>query len=384
MSVRIVPARSGKGFEYDVRFTWPEGGRIRERGKCPTTGKDASRRWAEAREAVIRRAGKAAYKPLASGTAPADQSVTFAEFWPRFLQEHYRGNRKKASTIQSAEDIYRRHLKPSLDTKPLHLISTADVSYLKGTLTDKSPKTVNNVLAVLSRALRSAWEWGLIPAMPRIALLKRRTPEMSWYELHDYRRLVDGASKVGTDALCLVLLAGSAGLRRGEIIALKWTDLDMGRGVIRVQRAFWRSFEDVPKGGRGRQVPMTPELLSALKAQRLSTGLGERVFAPAGRLLSKQTAQLWIRRAQRQAGLDQTGAIHMLRHTFCSHLAIAGVPAKAIQELAGHADLSMTQRYMHLSPANRSEAMSALARLYSSDTDAAPLSGRIAVNGRSN
>lgn len=66
MSVRIVPARSGKGFEYDIRITWPEGGRLRERGKCPVTGAEASRRWGEARERVIMRRGKAAYRPLSA------------------------------------------------------------------------------------------------------------------------------------------------------------------------------------------------------------------------------------------------------------------------------------------------------------------------------
>ena len=53
---------------------------------------------------------------------------------------------------------------------------------------------------------------------------------------------------------------------------------------------------------------------------------------------------------RRRAGLYNNGP-HMLRHTFCSHLAMRGAPARAIQELAGHADLTTTQRYMHLSPA---------------------------------
>jgi len=57
-----------------------------------------------------------------------------------------------------------------------------------------------------------------------------------------------------------------------------------------------------------------------------------------------------VRGAQRVAGLGEQG-VHILRHTFCSHLAMRGAPARAIQELAGHADLSTTQRYMHLSPA---------------------------------
>jgi integrase len=56
-------------------------------------------------------------------------------------------------------------------------------------------------------------------------------------------------------------------------------------------------------------------------------------------------------RIQRLAGLKVTRGIHLLRHTFCSRLAMAGAPAKAIQELAGHQNLSTTQRYMRLSPA---------------------------------
>ncbi len=60
------------------------------------------------------------------------------------------------------------------------------------------------------------------------------------------------------------------------------------------------------------------------------------------------------------AGLRATGALHVLRHTFCAHLAKRGAPAKAIQELAGHANLSTTLRYMHLSPSARSSAIGLL------------------------
>jgi len=68
-----------------------------------------------------------------------------------------------------------------------------------------------------------------------------------------------------------------------------------------------------------------------------------------------------IRSLQRVAGLPQAG-VHILRHTFCSHLAMKGAPARAVQELAGHADLSTTQRYMHLSPAATEDAIRLLER----------------------
>lgn len=361
-----MPARGGKGFEYDVRFTWPSGDSIRERGRCPSRTKTDAHRWAEARERVIAAfPTKADYRPL---RAPVRQAgpTTFSEFWPRVLRDHYQANRKKASTIDAVETIWRVHLEPAVGTKRLAEVTSSDVAELKGKLQSRSPKTVNNVLVVLSRMLRCAVDWGILTAMPcKIVLLKVPPSKRGWYEVHEYRRLVEGARKAGPNVHLLVLLAGSAGLRRGEIIALKWTDVDLERGLLHVDRAMWKQVEDAPKGWRGRVVPMTPELAEALKAYR---HLGERVlFREDGHILTKSAVCSWMKRAQKRGGLEDNGAIHVLRHTFCSHLAIAGVPAKAIQELAGHADLGTTQRYMHLAPGDRNAAMGVLSRLYESD-----------------
>lgn len=368
MSVRIVPARSGKGFEYDVRITWPEGGRIRERGKCPLTGKDASKRWAEARERAIMLQGKGAYRPLAAPaehitcSIRADKAPTLEAFWPRVVTDHYRANRKKASTTDGAESIAKNHLLPMLGTKHLDEITTSDVQALKGKLSEKGPKTVNNVLSVLSRALRCAVDWDVIKAVPcKFGLLRVTSKEKEFYEVEVYRRLVQAASYHRTVHL-LVLLAGSAGLRRGELIALRWSDIDFERKQLHVRTAVWRRIEDDPKGNRGRSLPLTEELLLALKAHR---NLRERVlYTDRGEELSNRAIRNMFARAQRRANLEDNGGVHILRHTFCSHLAIAGVPAKAIQELAGHADLKTTLGYMHLAPGNRSAAMSTLSAFY--------------------
>jgi site-specific recombinase XerD len=74
------------------------------------------------------------------------------------------------------------------------------------------------------------------------------------------------------------------------------------------------------------------------------------MYQDDGRPLTEKVVQNLVRRAALRAGLRHKGP-HMLRHTFCSHLAMRGVSAKQIQELAGHQDLATTQRYMHLSPA---------------------------------
>jgi len=90
-------------------------------------------------------------------------------------------------------------------------------------------------------------------------------------------------------------------------------------------------------------------MAAALKAHRHLRNA--RVLCEGdGRSLSQKVMQCLVRRAAKRAGLKNEG-IHVLRHTFCSHLAMQGAPARAIQELAGHKDLTTTQRYMHLSPA---------------------------------
>jgi len=76
-----------------------------------------------------------------------------------------------------------------------------------------------------------------------------------------------------------------------------------------------------------------------------------------GKPVHENLLQLWIERATGRAGLEVTRSLHILRHTFCSRLAMKGAPAKAIQELAGHANLTTTMRYMHLSPAARESAI---------------------------
>ena len=363
MSVRVIPARGKKGgWDCDIRLNWPGGGRDRVRVKSPLPGKDPSKRWGEARERALYAEGREAFRGArdakVQSVCTSVQVPTFGVFWPRVVTDHYRANRKKASTTDAAESIYKNHLR-RFDEKRLDEITTADVQGLKGALSAKGPKTVNNVLSVLSRALRCAVEWDVIPLVPcKFGLLKAPESARDWYELPEYRRLVDAAEKIGSLDLVVVLLGGSAGLRRGEIRALRWCDVDLGRKQMSVVKAVWRSVEDTPKGNRGRVVPLTDELVAALRAHR---GLGERVL---GADLSNRQIRNVMERVQRRAGVEVNGGIHLLRHTFCSHLAIAGVPAKAIQELAGHADLKTSMRYMHLSPGNKRDAVSTLEKFY--------------------
>ena len=154
----------------------------------------------------------------------------------------------------------------------------------------------------------------------------------------------------------MVLLGGEAGLRRGEIVSLRQCDVDQRRRQLHVRLATWRAVEDTPKGGRGRIIPMTEAIASALAANRHLRG--PRVLhADDGQPVDENLLQDWMEQATRRARLHVTRSLHILRHTFCSRLAMRGAPAKAIQELAGHQSLSTTLRYMHLGPAARETAI---------------------------
>lgn len=181
--------------------------------------------------------------------------------------------------------------------------------------------------------------------------------QLSFYEFDEYARLVQAADAIHLRTLVVVLLGGDAGLRRGEMMALRWCDVDLVRRQLQIQQSVWQGTTDTPKGGRGRIVPVTAALASAL--QRYRHQRGERVlYDDGGRPVRGHTLLDYHQAAQRRAALRYTtGGLHILRHTFCSHLAMRGAAPKAIQDLAGHEDLTTTLRYMHLSPAARDTAI---------------------------
>jgi len=275
---------------------------------------------------------------------------TLAEFTDRFLDGYARANRQKPSGIAAKETILNVHLVPLLGTKGLDAITSEDVQRLKHHLRDRAPKTVNNVLTVLNMLLKKAVEWDVIDRMPcTIRLLPIPKPSAGFYDFDEYEQLVDAATSTNPNATLIVLLGGDAGLRCGEMMALEWRDVDLGKRQLCVQRSEWKGHVTVPKGGRLRYVPMTVRLATALRDHRHLRSA--RVLCRRdGSSLSADVVKHHVERAARRAQLTTNG-VHRLRHTFCSHLAMRGAPARAIQELAGHQDLTTTQRYMHLSPA---------------------------------
>jgi len=345
MSVLIRPYRRG-GWEVDIRLVLPDDSEHRERRKAPVTTKTAAQRWGEARE---RDWYHELTHPQPARVQPKEVS-TLEAFWPRFLNGYARANRQKPSGIAAKETIGKIHLIPRLGSKRLDAITTEDVQHMKQHLHDRSPKTVNNVLVVLNLLLKKAVEWDVIDRVPcLIRLLPIPKPSAGFYDFDEYRRLIEAAQALDRNGHVMVLFGGDAGLRCGEIMALEWQDVDLHKRQLCVQRSEWKGHVTVPKGGRLRYVPLTIRLATALREHRHLRSA--RVLCqPDGKAMSADVVKHHVERAARRAQITQSG-VHRLRHTFCSHLAMRGAPARAIQELAGHKDLATTQRYMHLSPA---------------------------------
>jgi integrase len=155
----------------------------------------------------------------------------------------------------------------------------------------------------------------------------------------------------------IVLFGGDAGLRCGEMLALEWRDVDLAKRQLCIERSDWNGQVTTTKGGRLRHIPLTLRLTAVLREHRHLRG--PRVLCDAdGTPFTRQMVQARVKRSSRRANVRE--AVHILRHTFCSHLAMRGAPARAIQELAGHSELQMTQRYMHLSPAALDAAINCL------------------------
>src|SRR5215471_18163033 len=263
MSVTVRPYMDG-GWEVDIRLCLPDGTVLRERKKSPVSAKGAAQRWGEARERVLLVQGK----PNRPAKEVLQTPTTLREFAPRFIEGHAKANRLKASGIASKESALRVHLLPILGNKPLASITTEDVQQLKSALGTKSPKTVNNVLTVLNVLMRTAVEWNVIERVPcSIKLLRTPRTEASFYEFDHFERLVDASARE-PEARLIVLLGGEAGLRRGEMIGLEWTDLDLDKRQLCVARSEWRGHVGAPKSGRIRYVPMTKRLVTALKAAK--------------------------------------------------------------------------------------------------------------------
>ncbi len=302
---------------------------------------------------------------------PQKEVPTFEEFAPEFMAICRMKN--KPSEVQTKQSIMRWHLLPAFGRMRLDRVRYAEIQDFAAKEIEKglSKKTVNNFLTVVRRLLVVAKKRELIEAVPEIEWLKAPKPEFDFLTFDEAARLVAGADPEWS---CMITVALKTGLRQGELLALRWEDIDLVTGLLRVRRSITRGIVTDPKSGKGRDVPLSDEAIATLKRERHLRG--PTVFCNgAGRMWTKNELKHPLRRACKRAGLRHIGW-HVLRHTFASHLVMRGAAVKVVQELLGHATIEMTMRYAHLSPDVPRQAVKLLDNIGSSAAKSSPLAGR--------
>ena len=202
-----------------------------------------------------------------------------------------------------------------------------------GRATLLSAASINRPLALLRHLLRLAHEdWGVLQTVPRIRLEKEPQGRLRWLESDEAVRLLDACTASPHPSLfALVTVALETGMRKGELLGLTWDRVDVSRGVLRLE---------VTKSGKRREVPMRDKVYTILSA--IPPPHEGRVFSAANIRMAFETAVT-------QAKIEDF-RFHDLRHTFASRFVMDGGSVHALQKILGHATLTMTMRYAHLSP----------------------------------
>ena len=358
-------------------------GRETWHGKWRTNGRQVMRRIGVkradgARDGLTRTQAEAELRRLMAEvqtTVRPGERLTVTQVATRYLVHAERQGRK-TSTRQNIESEVRVHLAPFFRERALDTITPEDVNDLVVLLEGKdlAPKSIRNIVATLSalftfaRAPRRGWATsnpcdGLeLPAVPD-------NDEIRFLTLEEVDALVASARPGMFKAIdrAMFRTAAMTGLRKGELVALRWRDVDWTASRIRVRQNYVRGEFGTPKSKRStRSVPMADEVageLERLFQQSRWQGDDDLVFAhPAtGGPLPKPNVTRRIRAALKAAGLDTGHCFHDLRHTFGTRMAAAGVPMRTLQEWMGHRDLATTQIYADYAPSAREAEMVAAA-----------------------
>jgi integrase len=299
---------------------------------------------------------EAALRNIVTDPATATGGPTLAEAGRRYLA-HKQSLGLKPGTLSDYESALRVHLVPffgSLGLAEVTVPLVEEFIYEKQR-EGKAPKSILNYLgllhAIFGHGVKREW-----CARNPVALVdKPRVPRnvdirfLSLEELEAILRATPTTPLGRTDRL-IFLTAAMTGLRRGEVVALRWQDVDWKAALIRVRRSFTRGEFGTPKSRRSsRAVPLAPRLLSELRSHWERTpyrGASELVFPhPAsGHVLDPSKLRKRFKASAGRAGVRPV-RFHDLRHTFGTQMAAAGAPLRAIQEWLGHSDFRTTLIY---------------------------------------
>lgn len=321
------------------------------------------------------------------GTLPGMRSgdATFAEAaeeWLRFIEQD---RERKPSTIRDYRSVLNAHLLPAFGDQMLESITVEDIESWRTSLDGLSNRSKNKLLIQLHGIFRRAHRLYGLDANPLARVEKHPqhssgdievlAPEEVWALVRAASSELDGA---------IFLTAAFTGLRMGELLALRWRDIDFAGSVISVRSSWAGGQLTTPKSGKVRSVPMAPDVASALAKlgdREDWTGDDDLVFASdTGSYLADSALRVRHKAALRRASLRDL-RFHDLRHTFGTRM-ISKADVRRVQEWMGHADIQTTMKYLHYAPRAEDAQLVAEAFALSEVGTSRDESGRLGTTSR--
>ena len=264
------------------------------------------------------------------------KSIKLSEFLKLYLEKHCKVE-NCPSTVVSKRGIINNILRRIPD-KNITRITREDIkTNQRQRRREVAPATVNREIALIRNAFNLAIEWGYIESNPtaRFPLLREPEGRVRYLTVDEIARLFGECPEWLRP---IVITAIHTGMRRGEILELRWEDVDLEKCQITIP-------QEKTKTRKSRVVPVNGVLYNTLRS------LGPK----KGYVFTKKNGDRYreikesFNAAVKRAGIEDF-RFHDLRHTFASHLAMAGIPLETIGKLLGHKSPVMTWRYSHLSP----------------------------------
>lgn len=296
--------------------------------------------------------------------------ITVAELLDRWLRD-WAADNVGPTTLDRYRNQVERHLKPGLGHVRLSKLNTLTINdfYARKRQEGLAPASLRLMHAVLHQALKAAVRWKLIPSNPADGADLPRIPRRQVEALTEEqaRTLLEAAK--GTDLYIPVLLGLTTGMRRGEICALRWEDVDLERAVISIRHTLAHTKDQglfvkpAKTRSSARAIELSPEVVRALREhkarqneRRLKAGPdwqdhGLVVTGQDGRPVQPNNLNDALKRLMKRAGLPVLSSHKAWRHTAASLMLAAGIHPKVVQERLGHASISLTMDlYSHLAP----------------------------------
>jgi integrase len=314
------------------------------------------------------------------GTYLEPHKTNVAQFLDRWLADVK--PRVSQKTHERYEQICHKNIAPLLGAVALARLRPEHISdaYAKALATGRrrgdgglAPRTVRQMHAIIKGALAQAVRWGILVRNPAAAVKgpKVGRAAMQTYDLEQTAELIEVARS--TRVFIPVLLAVLGGLRRGEIAALRWRQVDLVAAQLAVVQSAEQTSAGVrykePKSGRSRTIALSSTLVSELRAHRMRQAeellrVGKRLSdndfvvtrADGSSLRPHSLGQEWVRFLARNATLPRI-RFHDLRHAHATHLLASGVHPKVASERLGHSQVGITlDLYSHVLPNMQADA----------------------------